>query len=56
MADGHIADLRQQIKELENENKSLIISRNQFQNENDELKKQIKWLEKKIKKLETEII
>lgn len=56
VADGHIADLRQQIKELENENKSLIISRNQFQNENDELKKQIKWLEKKIKKLETEII
>jgi chromosome segregation ATPase len=56
VADLHIADLRQQIKELESENKSLVISRNQFQNENDELKKQIKWLEKKIKKLETEII
>jgi coenzyme F420-reducing hydrogenase delta subunit len=52
----YIAELREKIRVLEIELEAVKISRGQFQNENDELKKQIKWLEKKIKKLETEIL
>jgi ParB-like chromosome segregation protein Spo0J len=52
MAEELIADLRAEVITLQQNIKSLTISRDTYQAENGELKKQIASLQKKIKKLE----
>jgi hypothetical protein len=52
MAEDLIADLRAEVISLQREIKALTISRDTYQAENGELKKQIASLQKKIKKLE----
>ena len=48
-AEALIQELRDEIKQLEIENKALTVSRDTFQAENAQLKKQVKMLQKKLK-------
>lgn len=52
-AENYIAELREQINLLEIELDGVKKSRNSYQTENAELMKQVRFLEKKIKKLES---
>jgi chromosome segregation ATPase len=51
-AENYIAELREQINLLEIELDGVKKSRNSYQTENAELMKQVRYLEKKVKKLE----
>lgn len=52
MAADTIAELREEVRKLEIIKTSLVISRDQFQNENAQLKKQVVMLQRKLTELE----
>ena len=52
MAADTIAELREEVRKLQIINTSLVISRDQFQNENAQLKKQVAVLQRKLKQYE----
>lgn len=52
MAADTIAELREEVRKLQIINTSLVISRDQFQNENAQLKKQVVVLQRKLTELE----
>jgi hypothetical protein len=52
MAHNTIAELREELRKLQIINTSLVISRDQFQTENAQLKKQVAVLQRKLKQYE----
>jgi ABC-type phosphate transport system auxiliary subunit len=52
MATDTLAELREELRKLQIINTSLVISRDQFQNENAQLKKQVAVLQRKLKQYE----
>jgi chromosome segregation ATPase len=54
-ASDTIAELREQVRQLEVENMTLKTSRDQYMRENAEMKKQLVYFKRKIQKYEKEV-